>query len=657
MALAKRALATLRPVRRHVPLPRHARGVQGATLALALLLACNGDGITVPQLKPLLSIVPGGGENQSGVVGTTLPLPLVVQVTGVSGSANGQILNFVVTSGGGSVFANVVQTGTPSSGPYSKLSGIGQDRWTLGPTAGPQTVEARLVDPKTGETLTQAVFHATATVGAANVVKLSAGDKQTAVAGTAVSTAPAVVVTDGLGNPVPNVAVTFQVASGGGTIVGPAQVMSGSGGIATLGGWSLGPTAGANTLTASSAGLVGSPITFSATGAVGAATQILIVAGDGQHAAVGSSVPVSPAVQVRDANGNGVSGVAITFTVTSGGGTMDGITSVTTLTTQGGNASVGWTVGTEGPNTLRATALGLNGSPVIFGAHAYTPLYVANLNSSTITVYEGDATGNVSPVRTISGANTGLSSPVALVRDPAGPLYVTNYRAPQSVTVYGAGATGNVLPVRTIIGSNTGINGPYALGRDATGQLYVGNVQAQSITVFAADANGNASPVRTITGANTGIVGPIGFAFDGAGQLYVTNGDANTIQVYAANADGNASPVRTIAGPNTGLNQPGGISIDATGQIYVTNAKGNSITVYAANATGDATPVRTISGGSTGLSWPVGLTRDAAGKIYVVNYIGQRITVYAPDATGNATPLRTISGVSTGLNGPNWIGF
>jgi hypothetical protein len=626
--------------------------------ALSLLLACSGDGITAPQLKLLLSIVPGGGENQSGVAGTTLSLPLVVQVTGVTGSANAQILNFVVTSGGGSVFANVVQTATPSSGPYSKLSGIGQDTWTLGPTAGPQTVEARLVDPKTGATLTQAVFHATATAGAANLVKLSAGDKQTAIAGTTVSVAPAVVVTDHLGNPVPNVAVTFQVASGGGSIVGPAQVMSGSGGIATVGGWSVGPTAGANTLTASSAGLVGSPVTFSATGAVGAATQILIAAGDGQHAAVGSPVAVTPAVQVRDANGNGVAGVAVTFTVTAGGGTMDGITSVTTLTTQGGNASVGWSLGAEGPNTLRATALGLNGSPVIFGAHAYTPLYVANLDGTSITVYEGDAGGNVSPVRTISGANTGLSSPVALVRDPAaGQLYVTNYGAPQSVTVYGAGATGNVLPVRTIIGTNTGINGPYALGRDATGQLYVGNYQAQSIAVFAADANGNAAPVRTITGANTGIVGPIGFAFDAAGQLYVTNADGNTIQVYAANADGNASPVRTIAGPNTGLNLPAGISVDATGQMYVTSARGNSITVYAANATGDATPVRTISGGSTGLSWPVGLTRDTAGKIYVVNYIGQRITVYAPDATGNATPLRTISGVSTGLNGPNWIGF
>ena len=49
-----------------------------------------------------------------------------MQVTGVNESANGQVLNFLVTSDGGSVFANVVLTVTSNSGPYSKLSGIGE---------------------------------------------------------------------------------------------------------------------------------------------------------------------------------------------------------------------------------------------------------------------------------------------------------------------------------------------------------------------------------------------------------------------------------------------------------------------------------------------------------------------------------------------------
>ena len=439
-------------------------------------------------------------------MGTTLPLPLIVQVTGLSGSTNDQILNFVVTSGGGNVFANVVQTGTPSSGPAAKLPGIGSDKWTLGPTAGSQTVEARLVDPKTGATLTQATFHATALAGTANLLKLSAGDKQSSVAGTAVSTAPAVLVTDQAGNPIPNVTVTFQVATGAGTITGATQVATGANGIAAVAGWTLGAVAGPNTLRATAAGLVGSPFTFAATGLVGAAAELAAAAGDGQHGARGSTLPIAPVVQVRDANGNGVGGVAVTFTVTAGGGTMAGITSVTTLTNQSGAASVSWTMGPgAGANTLRATALGLNGSPVTFSAVSYTPLYVTNIDDYSITVYEAESSGNAAPVRTIKGPNTGLATPTMIVRDVLGQLYVSNYTG-QSLTVYAAGATGNAAPSRTIGGPNTGIDKPYGLTRDAAGRIYVANFLTRQVTIYASDAAGDATPLRTIGGGSTGLL-------------------------------------------------------------------------------------------------------------------------------------------------------
>jgi 6-phosphogluconolactonase (cycloisomerase 2 family) len=628
-----------------------------ATIALALVLACSGDNLTDPMV-PSLVIVPGGGQNQSGTVGTTLPLPLIVQVTGVSGSPNDQVLNFVVTSGGGSVFANVVLTSTPSSGPAAKLSGIGQDKWTLGPVAGPQTVEARLVDPKTGATLTQAVFQAIALAGNANLLKPSAGDKQSAVAGAAVGVAPAVLVTDQAGNPIPNVTVTFQVASGGGSISGPAQVTTGANGVATIGGWTLGGIAGTNTLTAANAGLAGSPLTFTATGLVGAATSLSAVAGDGQHAPRGSAVPVAPQVAVKDANGNGVAGVAVTFTVTAGGGTMDGISSVTTLTGPTGRASVGWTLGpAAGGNALRATALGLVGSPLTFGATAYTPLYVTNIDAEpSVTVYEGESNGNSAPVRTISGPHTGLDTPTMVVHDAGGQLYVSNYLG-QSITVYAAGASGDATPIRTITGNATRIDKPYGLTRDAAGNIYVTNVASRSVTVYAANATGNASPLRTITGGNTGLIGPTGVRVDQSGQIYVGNNDGNSITVYAPGADGDAVPVRTIKGPNTGLSIPSSVEMGGTGQLYVSNAGNHSVAIFAAGADGDATPVRTITGPSTGMSHPVGLARDDAGLIYVANYFNHTITIFAADASGDAAPVRTIGGGSTALSGPNWLAF
>ncbi len=94
---------------------------------------------------------------------------------------------------------------------------------------------------------------------------LNAGNSQSATVGSSVATAPSVIVRDANNNPVEGVGVSFAVASGGGSITG-ANATTNALGIATLGSWTLGATAGANTLTATVDGLTGSPVTFTATG-------------------------------------------------------------------------------------------------------------------------------------------------------------------------------------------------------------------------------------------------------------------------------------------------------------------------------------------------------------------------------------------------------
>ncbi len=94
------------------------------------------------------------------------------------------------------------------------------------------------------------------------------GNLQTATVGTAVTTPPSVVVTDtatGTATPVAGATVTFTVTGGGGTITNPVAV-TGSDGIARVGSWALGSTAGVNTLTAATAGAVGIAPVFTATG-------------------------------------------------------------------------------------------------------------------------------------------------------------------------------------------------------------------------------------------------------------------------------------------------------------------------------------------------------------------------------------------------------
>ena len=124
----------------------------GLACALAAA-ACAGDSPTDPAQPPVaLQVV--SGDQQQGIVGQELPAPLVVKVVDARGHpVRGQIVNFHVTAGGGSVYAGDGLTNS---------SGIAQDYWTLGPESGPNVLEVRAVDPSTGAKQNFGTFTATA---------------------------------------------------------------------------------------------------------------------------------------------------------------------------------------------------------------------------------------------------------------------------------------------------------------------------------------------------------------------------------------------------------------------------------------------------------------------------------------------------------------
>ena len=207
---------------------------------------------TADQIR--LSLVGGGG--QSGVVGAELPQPLVIKAATAKGvPLRDVVVNFRVTSGGGSMFAGVASTDS---------KGIAEDYWTLGTsTADAQTVEVRAV-LSDGTKQVFGVFTATALAGTPARISASAGDAQSAAPGAVLPTAPAVALADAYGNATPGITVTFAVVSGGGSVTG-ANAVSNAGGIATLGSWTLGaPGPNSLTATASGAGIAGNPVTFTA---------------------------------------------------------------------------------------------------------------------------------------------------------------------------------------------------------------------------------------------------------------------------------------------------------------------------------------------------------------------------------------------------------
>jgi len=139
--------------------------------------------------------------------------------------------------------------------------------------------------------------------GAPTAMATLLGDGQTVAAGTAVPVLPTVVVTDAQGNNVPGVPVSYQVTGGGGGVIGGAATTNATG-AAAVASWTLGQVVGTNTLQATAAGLAGSPITFTATGAPGPAAALSIVTQPSPVAMTGVPLAQPPVLQQVDQFGN-----------------------------------------------------------------------------------------------------------------------------------------------------------------------------------------------------------------------------------------------------------------------------------------------------------------------------------------------------------------
>lgn len=322
--------------------------------ALATGLACSSTPPTPPPAPARIVLVtaPGG----TGAIGLPLSPQPVLQVQDAAGNdvaTRGLLVTAAVASGGGSL------TGTTALRTDATGRVAFTDLAVTGP-AGPRILsfQAQGLAGTTSGTITLSP-------GPVATAVPQAGNNQTVPAGTAVPTPPAVLVTDGSGNPVPGVAVTFAVATGGGALTG-ASAVTGANGIAAAGGWTLGTAVGLNTVTAAVAGLTPA-VSFSATGVVGPAAQIAIEAGNGQSATIGNPVATAPAVKVTDAFGNPVAGLAVTFAVASGGGSL---TTFAPVSNAQGVATVGsWQLGlVPGANTVTASRPGI--TPATFAATA-----------------------------------------------------------------------------------------------------------------------------------------------------------------------------------------------------------------------------------------------------------------------------------------------
>lgn len=361
------------------------------------LTSVTGLSFTItPGAASVLELVSGGGQSAAG--SSALANPIVVKVTDAFGNGiAGKSLTFTPTAGSG--------TATPTTA-VTTAGGLAQTSWTIGPVAGPMTLQVSGTSLAPNPLVVSASALTTAGPGPATQLVFTTQPTNRAAG---LPLLPAVVVTarDALGATATGftglVTVSILNNVGSSTLLGTTAVNAVAG-VATFNnlsltnvgtGYTLQATSGALTAAASSA--------FNITPS--GANSILVQSGNTQSGTVGTLLPAKLIARVIDAFGNAVPGVSVTWAVTAGGGTLSATTSTTDAN---GRVETDLTLGpTAGTNTVTVTSSGLTGSPLTFTAAAVpgavTQLVftgqptntTANAFTPTIVVEARDAANNL----------------------------------------------------------------------------------------------------------------------------------------------------------------------------------------------------------------------------------------------------------------------
>jgi len=326
-------IATLGPAVGTITFQATAAGLSGAPV---LFTATGTSG-------PAAGLARVSGDGQQATYDSTLPQPLVVQVTDASGApASGVAVTWAALGGGR--FSSVSMT-TDELGQASATA-------TLGPSPGRYTFEAS-VDGLAGSPVS---FSGFATAGAPSAIEPESGDGQVGAVGASLSRPLVVKVTDSKGYAVTSFAV--QWTSDGGAV--PMDSSTDDAGHSSVTA-TLGPAPGTITFQATAGGLSGSPVVFTAAALAGPAAKLVYVAGNPSDACL-SPFPLL-VVKVTDTYGNPVAGQTVQWTRPNG-------TQRSTSTGDDGLASFKPDMALS-PYTVQASApagggTALAGSPVTF---------------------------------------------------------------------------------------------------------------------------------------------------------------------------------------------------------------------------------------------------------------------------------------------------
>ncbi len=608
----------------------------GFMVAAGPLVGCGGGDLVLPNEGVPARIEIVGGNAQTATVSAALPERLVVRVLDSRDRpVVNQRVDFAAAAGSGVL--------TPASS-TTDADGLAAAQWVLGVTAGPQSATARPVGNGAPASLV-AAFTAAATASRAAVVEIVAGNGQTATAGGAVPVAPAVRVLDSEGNRVAGVPVAFAVTGGGGAVNPATPVTTGADGVAAATSWTLGPTAGANTLTATvpGIGVTGNPATFRATGEAGSAGRLVIERQPPATAQSGVAFSPSVQVQLQDQNGNDVrqGGVAVTAEIASGpqGGQLSGDVA---QTNNSGLASFGALTlsGPAGTYTINFSGTNLTGvtsTPVTLGAGGAARLAFA-----------------VQPAGSASSGVALVTQPRVQVQDAAG-----NAVAQPGVTVtvsITAQPGGGSLSGNTATSDASGLASFSSLAISGPTGTYTLLFAAPAVTGVTADVSLGAGNVSGSQSSWTLSPKTI-VAGDGVGP-----GEQATVSIVARDASGNriqgaAAAVSVSPSAGVTVSQPsptaGDGSTSATIRSTSAGVKSVTVTINGVPITNPNSDNLTVLPGPVSAATSTTVRTSPSGDPLVGQSFGVLVTVkdqFGNPIQGSAVTLASTSGGAADVN-------
>ncbi|HEX2081780.1 MAG TPA: hypothetical protein VHG08_29010 [Longimicrobium sp.] len=209
-------------------------------------------------------------------------------------------------------------------------------------------------------------------------------------------------------------------------------------------------------------------------------TAVVAASPTAQTAVSGTAVTQAPAVRVTDQKGQAMAGVAVTFVVTAGGGTLS---SAAVTTNAEGVATAGtWTLGpAAGQNTVTATVGNLAPVHFVATALARTPTSITAVSPTTQTAAAGQNVPQAPAVR----VNDQTGQPLA------------GATVTFAITAGGGGALGSTTATTNTSGVAT--SGFWLLGSNPGQYTVTATVAGLAPVVFTATATGAADPCQVAT--------------------------------------------------------------------------------------------------------------------------------------------------------------